>query len=134
MFSAPKAPELPTVADLGRDLLHINTFQRLTTLLIPFICVAAYICFARHGLWPFAVLSLMYLSFVTYGSISHDHILRQKLTGCGLKQRERAGQNEREPGEKKQRSPVTDDGLKQAAVIARIVMQCKSISGGMLAA
>ena len=46
------------------------------TLLIPFICVAAYICFARRGIWPIAVLSLMYLSFVTYGSISHDLVHR----------------------------------------------------------
>jgi beta-carotene hydroxylase len=76
MSSQPTAPAPPAIAELGKDLLRINSFQRVTTLLTPFICVAAYIWFARHGLWPLAVICLMYLSFATYGSISHDLVHR----------------------------------------------------------
>jgi beta-carotene hydroxylase len=76
MSSQPTISPLPAIAELGPDLLRINSFQRVTTLLIPFMCVIAYICFARHGIWPLAVISLMYLSFATYGSISHDLVHR----------------------------------------------------------
>ena len=69
-------PQLPSIADLGTDLLRINSFQRITTLLIPFACVAGYGVFAMLRIWPLAVLCLVYLSFVTYGSISHDLVHR----------------------------------------------------------
>lgn len=69
-------PALPALADLGADLLRINAFQRLSSLLLPFACVALYLTFATLRLWPLAVLALMYLSFVTYGSISHDLVHR----------------------------------------------------------
>jgi beta-carotene hydroxylase len=57
-------------------LLRINTFQRVVSLAIPFVCVGAYLFFASLKIWPLAVLSLVYLSFVTYGSISHDLVHR----------------------------------------------------------
>src|SRR5256885_1685047 len=69
-------PPPPALAALGLDLLKINWFQRVSTLIIPFLCVAVYITFAHYRLWPPAVLALMYLSFVTYGSISHDLVHR----------------------------------------------------------
>jgi beta-carotene hydroxylase len=72
----PADPPLPSLAELGLDLLHISRFQRITSLMIPFLCVAAYVVFASFRLWPFAVVMLMYLSFVTYGSISHDLVHR----------------------------------------------------------
>jgi beta-carotene hydroxylase len=72
----PTDPPLPSLAELGLDLLHISPFQRIISLIIPFLCVAAYIFFASLRLWPLAVLMLMYLSFVTYGSISHDLVHR----------------------------------------------------------
>ena len=65
-------PPLPLLRDLGLDLLRISPLKRAITLLIPFACIALYAVFASHHLWPLAVLSLMYLSFATYGSISHD--------------------------------------------------------------
>jgi beta-carotene hydroxylase len=74
--SAPEAGPLPSIAELGPELLRINSFQRISTLIIPFACVAAYIGFASLRLWPLAVLCLVYLSFVTYGSISHDLVHR----------------------------------------------------------
>ena len=65
-------PPLPTVDDLGTDLLRISPMRRVFSLLIPFACVILYGVFAWLRWWPFAVLALMYLSFATYGSISHD--------------------------------------------------------------
>ena len=60
------------MVDLGVDLLHVSVWRRSITLAIPFVCVAAYGLFAIHRLWMPAVLCLIYLSFATYGSISHD--------------------------------------------------------------
>ena len=67
---------LPAIASLGTDLLRITRMQRWATLATPFVCVAIYLLFAHQRWWPLAVLSLMYLSFVTYGSISHDLVHR----------------------------------------------------------
>jgi beta-carotene hydroxylase len=69
-------PPLPTLKELGTDLLNISPYRRAITLLIPFTCVALYIAFAWLRLWPLAVLALIYLSFATYGSISHDLVHR----------------------------------------------------------
>ncbi|HEV7299852.1 MAG TPA: fatty acid desaturase [Tepidisphaeraceae bacterium] len=76
MSEAPPATQLPTIGELGADLLTITRERRALTLATPFICVAAYFVLASVRLWPLAVLSLMYLSFVTYGSISHDLVHR----------------------------------------------------------
>jgi beta-carotene hydroxylase len=69
-------PPLPSLADLGLDLVRINKWQRVAAVVTPFVCVAIYLAFATFRLWPPAVLTLMYLSFVTYGSISHDLVHR----------------------------------------------------------
>src|SRR6266576_236004 len=72
---SPASPP-PALADLGLDLLHISHFQRVLAVITPFALVALYITFAHFRFWPLAVLTLMYLSFVTYGSISHDLVHR----------------------------------------------------------
>jgi len=69
-------PALPSLDDLGLDLLRITPSQRARTLLIPFACVALYVLISSFRIWPAAVLVLMYLSFATYGSISHDLVHR----------------------------------------------------------
>ena len=69
-------PTLPKLADLGVDLLRISRTRQVVSLAIPFGCVAAYFVFATMRLWPLAVAALVYLSFVTYGSISHDLVHR----------------------------------------------------------
>jgi beta-carotene hydroxylase len=66
----------PTLNELGVDLLRINSFQRASTLITPFACAGIYIVFAHYRHWVPAVLTIMYLSFVTYGSISHDLVHR----------------------------------------------------------
>lgn len=67
---------LPTLEQLGTDLLRVRPVRRAFSLLIPFACIAAYIWLAWLRIWPLAVLVLMYLSFATYGSISHDLVHR----------------------------------------------------------
>jgi hypothetical protein len=59
----------PTLHELGLDLLRISSFQRTATLVTPFACFAFYLLFAHFRLWVPAVLTVMYLSFVTYGSL-----------------------------------------------------------------
>ena len=70
------SPSPPPIAELGTDLLRITPLQRWATAATPFACVAAYAAFAHVRWWPAAVACLMYLSFVTYGSISHDLVHR----------------------------------------------------------
>src|SRR5690349_21039619 len=76
MHEATAQPPLPSINELGLDLLKVTPARRVLTLVTPFACVAAYFVFAQLRWWPLAVLSLMYLSFVTYGSISHDLVHR----------------------------------------------------------
>jgi beta-carotene hydroxylase len=66
----------PRLSELGVDLLHLTKFQLLRALATPFIAFAAYWLLAGSGHWPLAVLSLIILSFVTYGSTSHDLVHR----------------------------------------------------------
>ena len=72
----PHHATLPPIATLGTDLLRLTAWQRWSTVLVPFGCVAAYALFAHWRWWPAAVLSVVYLSFATYGSISHDLVHR----------------------------------------------------------
>ena len=72
MKNRSAATELPRLTDLGPDLLQLTRCQRIRTLSIPFISCLAYWLFAWYGYWIFAVLSLVIMSFITYGSTSHD--------------------------------------------------------------
>lgn len=72
----PAIPPAPPLTELGVDLLSIGAVRRVVTVLTPFVCVAAYVAFAWLRWWPLAVATLMYLSFVTFGSISHDLVHR----------------------------------------------------------
>src|SRR5262245_61953712 len=66
----------PPLRELGTDLLRLPLLERLFTLILPFIWCAAYFAFAFADQWPFAVVALVALSFVTYGSTSHDLVHR----------------------------------------------------------
>src|SRR4030095_12448654 len=72
-FTEHTLPELP---ELDPELTRITNYQRIFTLSLPFLFSAAYFFFAILRWWPAAVLSLIALSFVTYGSISHDLVHR----------------------------------------------------------
>jgi len=67
---------LPSLRELGLDLLRISRLQRCVALALPFFCVAIYLLSAFANWWPLAVLALVALSFVTYGSTSHDLVHR----------------------------------------------------------
>jgi beta-carotene hydroxylase len=69
-------PSLHELQELAPDLFRISTPRRIFTLLLPFLYVALYFVFATLRWWPLAVVSLVALSFVTYGSISHDLVHR----------------------------------------------------------
>src|SRR6266581_667811 len=74
--SSSAAPPPPSLSELGLDLLHIDHVQRVMAVMTPFALAALYITLAHFRFWPLAVVTLMYLSFVTYGSISHDLVHR----------------------------------------------------------
>jgi beta-carotene hydroxylase len=69
-------PELPPLRELGPDLLRVRPWWRWLTLALPFLWCGAYFGLAAAGWWPPAVLALVALSFVTYGSTSHDLVHR----------------------------------------------------------
>src|SRR4051794_38116744 len=62
----------PSIRELGTDLLRISRSRRAVALACPFLCVGAYFGFAASGHPLFAVLATVLLSFLTYGSVSHD--------------------------------------------------------------
>ena len=70
-FESP--PRLP---ELGLDLCKITPAQRVLTVALPFIFAGIYFYAAFTGHWVLAVAALVYLSFVTYGSTSHDLVHR----------------------------------------------------------
>src|SRR5688572_25220185 len=69
-------PSLHDLQTLDPGLFRISTLRRIFTVLLPFLYVALYFVFAWLRWWPLAVFSLVALSFVTYGSISHDLVHR----------------------------------------------------------
>jgi len=71
-----KRSPIPKLRELGTDLLVISSWQKLLTIAYPFFWCGAYFVFAVLGYWPLAVGSLICLSFVTYGSTSHDLVHR----------------------------------------------------------
>ena len=67
---------VPPLRELGRDLVALTRRQKVTAVALPFACAGAYFAFAAAGWWPAAVLALVALSFLTYGSTSHDLVHR----------------------------------------------------------
>ncbi len=64
--------ELPSLREIASDLTRIGRVRLIWSLLLPFLWAGGYFLFASWRLWPVAVSCLVCLSFVTYGSISHD--------------------------------------------------------------
>lgn len=67
---------LPSLDELGRDLLHVSTVQKALALTLPYGLFAAYFILAAANIWWAAVLAVVLLSFFTYGSVSHDLVHR----------------------------------------------------------
>src|SRR5258708_15917536 len=67
---------LPSLDTLGRDLLVLPVWRRAISLSLPFLLVACFFVSATRGLWIAALACPVVLSFITYGSISHDLVHR----------------------------------------------------------
>lgn len=67
---------LPPIDHLGRDLLVLPRWRVAVSLVMPFVLVSVYVVTAGSGHWFFAVAVVAVLSFLTYGSISHDLVHR----------------------------------------------------------
>ncbi len=65
-------PSQPSLSELGLDLLLLSKWQITRLITLPAASFAAYWVLASRGFWIPAVFSLVVLSFVTYGSTSHD--------------------------------------------------------------
>src|SRR5713101_4699775 len=72
MDKTTKTIRQPRLSDLGIDLLHLTRWQVTRIIALPFAAFAAFWILAGSQHWILAVLSLMILSFATYGSTSHD--------------------------------------------------------------
>ena len=68
---AARPADLPPARTFA-DLVPITAGQRALTLALPFACSGLYFGCAARGWWVPAVGLLMALSFLTYGSTSHD--------------------------------------------------------------
>lgn len=75
-MTSPQQPRLPTLDQLGRDLLRIPRWRIAFSLATPFVLAVAYVVCAWAGWWTVAIGCVIALSFVTYGSISHDLVHR----------------------------------------------------------
>jgi beta-carotene hydroxylase len=67
---------LPALDTLGRDLLRVPAWRRAVSLVAPFVLTALFFVLAAQGEWVAAIASPVLLSFLTYGSISHDLVHR----------------------------------------------------------
>jgi beta-carotene hydroxylase len=96
-FDAPSISEpahpgvivLPSLQEIGTDLTRLGRLRRAYALALPFLWIGLYFLFAASEWWTLAVFSLVCLSFVTYGSISHDLVhanlgLRRRTNGLLL--------------------------------------------------
>ena len=63
---------LPSLDALGDDLLLLPAWRRAISLATPFVLTAAFFVLASRGLWIAALACPVILSFITYGSVSHD--------------------------------------------------------------
>lgn len=67
---------MPPLRELGLDLLHVPLYRRIVSLASPFAWCAAHFVLAGLDCWWGAVAATVALSFVTYGSVSHDLVHR----------------------------------------------------------
>src|SRR5438128_12200240 len=68
--------DLPSLDAIGRDLLAVPRWRRAVSLVFPFALVPLFFAFAARGWWFAALACPVILSFVTYGSVSHDLVHR----------------------------------------------------------
>lgn len=81
--------QLPTFDEIAFDLKSVSARRRTISLLAPFCWSGGYFGFASFGWWLPAAICVVALSFVTYGSVSHDLVhgnlgLRRRLNSVLL--------------------------------------------------
>jgi len=69
-------PMQPSLNEIGRDLLVVPRWRLALTLATPFTLVALFFVFASRQWYVAALACPVLLSFLTYGSISHDLVHR----------------------------------------------------------
>ncbi|HKR59476.1 MAG TPA: fatty acid desaturase [Pyrinomonadaceae bacterium] len=75
-MNSPASFVKPSLHQIAPELFRLSSSRRVFTLFLPFFYVALYFVSAGLRWWPLAVFALVALSFVTYGSISHDLVHR----------------------------------------------------------
>ena len=68
--------EFPSLERLGRDLLVVAWWRRALSLAAPFALALGYFACAYDHRWTAAIACTMLLTFLTYGSVSHDLVHR----------------------------------------------------------
>ena len=76
MVRSPVDKSLPTLNELGRDLLQVSRLPVYLSLIFPFALTLGFFSFSLIGWWAMALLCPVLLSFFTYASISHDLVHR----------------------------------------------------------
>ena len=71
-----RGDDLPSLETLGGDLLDLPAWRKAVSLTVPFVLVVAFFVLASRGLWIAAFACPVILSFITYGSVSHDLVHR----------------------------------------------------------
>src|SRR5438105_15925470 len=85
MSSSSAEPALPTLDDLGRDLLATTPWQRRWSLARPYLLVAAFGAAWYAGLWWLTPL-IVFLIFVAIVTVTHDVV--HNALGLGPRQTE----------------------------------------------
>jgi len=76
-------PTLPKYSTIKAQLTPLRWYETAATVAIPIGTMIAYFVFAHYQLYVLAFVAVFYLSFVTYGSCSHDLV----HANCGLRRR-----------------------------------------------
>ncbi|MEO1174444.1 MAG: fatty acid desaturase [Myxococcota bacterium] len=76
MKTRPNPIALPRIDELGRELIRTSRAQLILTLSAPWLAALAYALSASASSWVGGFVSVVVLSFVTYGSTSHDLVHR----------------------------------------------------------
>lgn len=70
------ANPFPSLDELGRDLLYVPAWRRGCSLILPFSLAVLFFVFGGWGWWLPALACPVSISFLTYGSTSHDLVHR----------------------------------------------------------
>jgi beta-carotene hydroxylase len=67
---------LPKLHELGPDLFNVPRWRLVASLVFPFAIAGTFFAAASSGIWVVALGCMVSLTFLTYGSISHDLVHR----------------------------------------------------------